>query len=97
MTRTANIGSIIGPIIGGYLSDPIASYPKIFGPGSVIGGENGVWWMQKWPYALPNLVSAVFLLASALIVILGLEEVSSPREWLSGGFSDCPLDSSCAA
>lgn len=31
--------------------------------------------MRKWPYALPNLVSAVFLLSSAFIVILGLEEV----------------------
>jgi hypothetical protein len=32
--------------------------------------------MIKWPYALPNLVSACFLIGSALVVVMGLEEVS---------------------
>lgn len=33
-------------------------------------------WMIHWPYALPNLVSAIFLLISSLSVILFLEETS---------------------
>jgi hypothetical protein len=33
--------------------------------------------MVKYPYLLPNLVSAVFLISSALVVILGLEEVNN--------------------
>lgn len=71
-----NIGVIIGPILGGLLADPIASYPSLFGANSFFGGKNGVWWMKHWPYAFPNLVSAVFLFISSAGVIFGLEEVS---------------------
>ena len=70
-----NIGVIIGPILGGLLSDPVSSYPKLFGPHSLFGGEAGVWWLRHWPYALPNLLSAFFLLMSAAAVMFGLEEV----------------------
>jgi hypothetical protein len=63
-------------VIGGLLADPVASYPSLFGPGSFLGGKHGVEWMVKWPYALPNLMSAIFLLFSALAVILFLEETS---------------------
>ncbi|OCK75989.1 MFS general substrate transporter [Lepidopterella palustris CBS 459.81] len=74
LPMTFNIGVIIGPILGGILADPVGSYPSIFGPGSALGGKNGVYWMTRWPYALPNLMSAIFLLASAFAVILFLEE-----------------------
>ena len=97
-----NIGVIIGPILGGFLADPVHSFPNVFGPESIFGGEHGVWWMTHWPYALvsdpfksssslarlrlllittdkdrqtqPNLVSAFFILISALCVIFGLDE-----------------------
>ncbi|CAI7581040.1 unnamed protein product [Penicillium bialowiezense] len=69
-----NIGVIIGPILGGSLADPVHSFPQIFGPGSIIGGKEGVWWMQRWPYALPNVLSAIFIFASVLAVLLGLDE-----------------------
>jgi hypothetical protein len=36
--------------------------------------------MMRWPYALPNLLSAIFLLFSALAVILFLEETSELRK-----------------
>lgn len=77
LPMTFNIGVIIGPILGGLLANPVASYPSIFGPHSLFGGQNGVWWMKRWPYALPNLVSAVFLVCSATALLLGLEEVTS--------------------
>lgn len=73
-----NIGVIIGPILGGLLSDPVESYPKVFGVDSMFGGKEGVWWLKHWPYALPNLTSAFFLLISAMGVIFGLEEVQLP-------------------
>lgn len=92
LPMTFNIGVILGPILGmatflsssrtiltttgGLLADPANSYPTIFGPGSKIGGKEGVHWMIKWPYALPNLMSAVFLLFSALAVTFFLEETS---------------------
>ena len=72
---TRGIGVIVGPILGGLLSDPVRSYPSVFGAKSVFGGENGVWWLKHWPYALPNLMSAIFLFISAMGVVLGLEEV----------------------
>ncbi|EXJ59364.1 uncharacterized protein A1O5_12245 [Cladophialophora psammophila CBS 110553] len=69
-----NIGVVIGPILGGFLADPISSFPAVFGPGSFIGGKDGVRWMTAFPYALPNVVSSIFILASALLLVLGLDE-----------------------
>ncbi|KIV77515.1 hypothetical protein PV11_09305 [Exophiala sideris] len=69
-----NIGVVIGPILGGFLADPMASFPNIFGPGSVLGGKDGVGWMTSFPYALPNVVSACIILSAALWLILGLDE-----------------------
>ena len=69
-----NVGVIIGPILGGFLADPVHSFPNTFGPDSSIGGKNGVRWMTNFPYALPNLVSGIFILISAFGVILFLDE-----------------------
>ena len=68
------LGVIIGPVLGGVLADPVGSYPRVFGENSLIGGRDGVWWLKHWPYALPNLMSAIFLFLSASAVIFGLEE-----------------------
>ena len=64
----ANIGFIIGPIMGGLLADPAANYPKVFG---------NVAWLKQYPYALANLVSAVYLFGATLAVVFGLYEVRS--------------------
>ncbi|KAJ5935304.1 hypothetical protein N7466_004851 [Penicillium verhagenii] len=69
-----NIGVIIGPVLGGTLADPVNSLPWLFGPGSPFGGKSGVWWMQHWPYALPNLLSACFIFMSSLAIFFGLDE-----------------------
>ena len=74
LPMTFNIGVVIGPILGGLLSDPVTQYPGVFGEGSVLGGKEGVWWMKHWPYALPNIASAIFLFAAALMLFLGLDE-----------------------
>ncbi|KAF1984869.1 MFS general substrate transporter, partial [Aulographum hederae CBS 113979] len=74
MPMTFNIGVIIGPMLGGWLSDPIQTFPGIFGPDSLLGGKDGVYWMTHWPYALPNIISAVFLIGAGLCLWLGLEE-----------------------
>ncbi|KAI9167585.1 Major facilitator superfamily transporter [Paramyrothecium foliicola] len=65
LPMTFNIGVIIGPILGGILSDPAASYPSLFGK---------VKFFLDFPYALPNIVSAMFLFLAAVAVWLGLEE-----------------------
>lgn len=61
-----NIGIIIGPILGGLLADPVVGWPGVFG---------GVGWMERWRYALPNLVSAAFLAGSWVAGYLFLREV----------------------
>ena len=62
----ANVGNLIGPFLGGILSDPAGTYPDLFG---------GNKWLEKYPYAPPNLLSAIFLMSAALTVFFGLEEV----------------------
>ncbi|KAJ4151031.1 hypothetical protein LMH87_011751 [Akanthomyces muscarius] len=65
LPMTFNVGVIIGPILGGLLSDPAGSYPALFGR---------VRFFRAYPYATPNMVSAAFLAAAALAVWLGIEE-----------------------
>ncbi|KAJ6015470.1 hypothetical protein N7540_010061 [Penicillium herquei] len=69
-----NVGVIIGPVLGGSLADPVHSFPWLFGPGSFLGGKSGVWWMEHWPYALPNILSAIFIFVSLLGIFFGLDE-----------------------
>ena len=63
---TFNIGVIIGPILGGLMADPAGSYPSVFG---------NITWLKKYPYAPPNILSAVILFCAMLGVFFGLEEV----------------------
>ncbi|KAM0723765.1 hypothetical protein Q7P37_000755 [Cladosporium fusiforme] len=77
MPMCFNIGVIIGPLLGGWLADPVGSYPETFGPGGSIGGKEGIPWLTKYPYALPNVVNACFLFGSALAIFFGLEETLS--------------------
>ncbi|TGJ83391.1 hypothetical protein E0Z10_g5377 [Xylaria hypoxylon] len=65
LPMTFNIGVIIGPILGGVLSDPANSYPDVFG---------NVEFFKKFPYATPNIVSALFLGTALLLCWLMLEE-----------------------
>jgi predicted MFS family arabinose efflux permease len=78
-----NIGVIIGPILGGLLADPRKNYPQLFGPGSFFGGEKGVWWMEHWPFLLPNLVSAIFIFISWVSVFFGLDETHEVARYRS--------------
>lgn len=74
-----NVGVIIGPLMGGFLADPIASFPSVFGPGSTLGGADGVKWMEMFPYALTNMVCATILMIAAIGVVLGLDETHPLR------------------
>lgn len=44
------VGRLIGPAVGGFLSQPAQRYPSVFG---------GVWLWEKYPYLLPCLVTAL--------------------------------------
>jgi MFS family permease len=76
-----NVANIFGPIMGGLLANPVRNYPGLFGPRSTFGGKDGVQWMTKYPYALPNLLSAYVLFADALLVWLFLRETLEIRKY----------------
>lgn len=72
---TFNIGVIIGPVLGGLLSDPAGSYPDTFGK---------IAFLVKYPYVAPNLVSAGFLFIALVMCWMFLEEVCShPTRYLA--------------
>ncbi|WZH49525.1 major facilitator superfamily domain-containing protein [Fusarium acuminatum] len=47
---------------------------RILGPGSFLGGADGVQWLRDFPYALPNLFCSVILTTAFFLIILGLDE-----------------------
>ncbi|KAI0448251.1 major facilitator superfamily domain-containing protein [Xylaria acuta] len=65
LPMTFNIGVIVGPILGGLLSDLAGSFPGAFG---------NVKFFKTFPYATPNIISAVFLGTAFLLCWLMLEE-----------------------
>jgi MFS family permease len=69
-----NIANIFGPILGGLLAHPVTAYPSLFGPNSTFGGEQGVPWLTKYPYAAANLLSAILLFMDAAWIFFGLRE-----------------------
>ena len=58
--------SITGPVIGGYLADPVRSMPSIFHAGTV--------W-DVFPYLLPNLFVCTCLIISCILGFILLKEV----------------------
>lgn len=62
---TWSIGSIAGPIIGGFLSEPAKNYPAIFPQGG---------FFDRHPFALPNMFTAAILFMALVFGTLFLEE-----------------------
>ena len=75
-----NIASLVGPILGGFMSDPVEAYPRLFGAHSIFGGQDGVGWMKATPYAFPNLLSSFLLFGAAIVVFFHLEETLLSRK-----------------
>ena len=59
------IGSIFGPGFGGALANPAQKYPQLFESNHLL---------QKYPFALPNLVSGLFFLVGLVVGSLFLKE-----------------------
>lgn len=66
-----SIGSIFGPALGGALADPATSYPKLF---------KGNKFLIRFPYAMPNLVTAGLLMISVSVGWLFIEETLSIKK-----------------
>lgn len=74
-----SVGLIVGPFFGGLLARPALLYPSTF----------DTWFWRKFPYLLPNLVTAVMALISFVLVwfylpeTLRVDEVSGPNKKVS--------------
>ncbi|KAA8573174.1 hypothetical protein EYC84_003683 [Monilinia fructicola] len=87
-----NVAGILGPVMGGLLADPATTLPALFGKQAAFGFD----WLQSYPYALPGILNAVFLITTGAIVFLTLEEVASgPKNvvftLITGAFFDFHL------
>ncbi|KAI4524850.1 MFS general substrate transporter [Schizophyllum commune Loenen D] len=60
-----SVASILAPIIGGTLSNPVKHFPGVFG---------NVWLLQRFPYFLPCAVSATISLGVFLFALVYLKE-----------------------
>ena len=80
------IGSIVGPIIGGYLSLPAQQYPSLFG-GSAL--------LIEYPYFLPCLVGGLLNFASIIVGFFFMEETlvtKKKRPATTISANDCRAD-----
>ncbi|KAJ4466054.1 major facilitator superfamily domain-containing protein [Lentinula aciculospora] len=62
-----NVGATIGPVIGGWLSNPHERFPSLF---------PGHFW-KAYPYALPCFVVAIYCAGTLISTFFLLEEVSN--------------------
>lgn len=60
-----SVGSIFGPAFGGFFAKPADRFPSVFGDS---------WYFTTYPFALPNLLAAVFFLVSVATATLFLKE-----------------------
>ncbi|KAL4742178.1 major facilitator superfamily domain-containing protein [Aspergillus similis] len=66
------LGSIIGPAMGGALSQPCDNYPWLFSGESIF---------KKFPFLLPNLVCVVVLMTGIVVGLLFLEETHPEKKY----------------
>ncbi|KAG5984349.1 hypothetical protein E4U55_005127 [Claviceps digitariae] len=71
-----SMGSVVGPAFGGFFADPVRQFPGLF---------EGVWFFEKFPYALPNFIATFFFLISLTSAVFFLEETlaskRNQRDW----------------
>jgi hypothetical protein len=95
------MGTILGPMIGGLLSEPAENFPATFSKNGLFG---------RFPFLLPNLVCAAFLFLSVVFAYFFLVEThpgmqpwsdqdvvdnisaATPLCPASGGFDNAPAD-----
>jgi MFS family permease len=66
-----SIGTIIGPSIGGYFSEPAHNFPSVFSPTGLFA---------KFPYLLPNIICASLLLLSIIMAYFLLDETHPDKQ-----------------
>lgn len=74
---TGNLGILVGPLVGGALTDPVHQYPSLF---------KNVQFFKDYPYALPNFAVGAICLSCVIITALFVDETLVKKP--SGGGSE---------
>lgn len=78
-----NSGMVVSLALGGWLAEPVASLPWLFGPRgafNVHDSPEGVRWALEYPYALPALMNAMTLAGTLVLALFGLRETLPGKE-----------------
>ncbi|KAG9230225.1 major facilitator superfamily domain-containing protein [Amylocarpus encephaloides] len=62
---SGNLGIFVGPLLGGFLQDPAAQYPNLFGSFT---------FFREFPYALPTVANGLFAVSAAIACGLFVKE-----------------------
>ncbi|KAF9458660.1 major facilitator superfamily domain-containing protein [Collybia nuda] len=73
------LGSIIGPLIGGALSNPAIKYPKYY--------NNS--FLRTYPYFLPCFIAAIFAFFGVFLACISLEETLPSKRHQTASLSKC--------
>jgi hypothetical protein len=65
MPLTFTVASIVGPILGGFLSEPAKNYPNYFDKNGLFG---------RYPFLLPNLICSVMFFIAVFFGVFFVEE-----------------------
>ncbi|BFZ54751.1 hypothetical protein PYCC9005_001788 [Savitreella phatthalungensis] len=63
-----SVGSILGPVIGGALADPVGQHPELFPTGKIRD------FFLNFPFALPNIVASILFAVALVFGVLFLKE-----------------------
>lgn len=66
-----SIGTILGPAVGGYFSDPSENFPAMF-------SKHGLF--ARFPYLLPNIICAALLLVAIIVGFFLIEETHPDKQ-----------------
>ena len=66
-----SIGTIVGPAIGGYFSNPSENFPSLFTPDGSFA---------RFPYLLPNVICASLLLVAIVAGFVAIEETHPDKQ-----------------
>lgn len=66
-----SLGSVLGPMFGGFFAQPAEQWPSVFG---------NIEYFKRFPYALPNLIATVFFLLSLASATFFLQETLASKK-----------------
>ncbi|KAI9646584.1 hypothetical protein NHQ30_004579 [Ciborinia camelliae] len=74
-----NMGILIGPLIGGALSEPAKQYPSLF---------SGIKFFEEFPFALPTICTGLFALSAAFVATFLVKETLGKKTYQKVGAHD---------